>query len=66
MVGDDEQVVLKLLEEHNYSSEQRNRIFEYRPQESVGVPLVPGEDEDEGRANSSLQDAPRVLKMFLL
>lgn len=67
VVGDDEQAVLKLLEEHNYGSEQQNRIYEHRAQSTVGVQLAPVEEgtEDE-RMHSSLQEAPRALKMFIL
>lgn len=66
IVGEDEQAVQKLLEERNYISEQRDRIYEHRPQSTVGVPLAPDEEDEEKQANSSLQDAPRVLKMFVL
>jgi hypothetical protein len=66
IVGEEEQVVLKLLEEHNYSAEDRSRVYEHRPKSSVGVVLAPDEDNEEERINSSLQDAPRVQKVFLL
>jgi hypothetical protein len=64
IVGEEEQVVLKLLEEHNYTSEQRDRIFEHNPPTSVNMHMTVVEEEPH--ANSSMQDAPRVLKMFLL
>jgi hypothetical protein len=64
IVGEEEQVVLKLLEEHNYTSELKDRIFEHNPPASVNLHLTPAEEEPH--ANSSMQDAPRVLKMFIL
>ena len=64
--GDEAQSVLKLLEEHNYASEQSGHIFEHRPLASVGVHLAEDDEQEGSGLNSSMHEKRRVLKMFVL
>ena len=58
--------MLKLLEEHNYTAPNRNRIYEHNPAPSVSMHLADTADGDDPKEHSSMQDIRRTQKLFLL
>lgn len=62
--AEDDQVVMKVLEEHNYTSERNDHVFELSGNVSVGMTMMHMDDEHSG--NPSIMEVQHTRqKMFI-